>query len=95
MNCNCIRVYTTMRPQFYHALYDYNSKAENPLYLFHGVWMDEDDIATYADVYAENEKIKNDFITDGTTSQPTPTFMRKTKRLKTILLQMRLTALTS
>ena len=64
MNCNCIRVYTTMRPQFYHALYDYNSEAENPLYLFHGVWMDEDDIATYADVYAENEKIKNDFITD-------------------------------
>lgn len=64
MNCNCIRVYTTMRPQFYHALYDFNSQAENPLYLFQGVWMDEDDIATYADVYAENEKIKNDFITD-------------------------------
>ena len=59
MNCNCIRVYTTMRPQFYQALYDFNSTAENPLYLFHGVWMDEDDITTYADVYAENEKIKN------------------------------------
>mgnify|MGYP001864006585 CR=1 FL=1 len=64
MNCNCIRVYTTMRPQFYQALYDFNSTAENPLYLFHGVWMDEDDITTYADVYAENEKIKNEFIQD-------------------------------
>ncbi len=64
MNCNCIRVYTTMRPQFYQALYDYNSQTENPLYLFHGVWMDEDDIATYADVYAENSKIKNEFIQD-------------------------------
>lgn len=64
MNCNCIRVYTTMRPQFYQALCDFNSTAENPLYLFHGVWMDEDDITTYADVYAENEKIKNEFIQD-------------------------------
>lgn len=34
MNCNCIRVYTTMRPQFYQAFYDFNSTAENPLYLF-------------------------------------------------------------
>lgn len=64
MNCNCIRVYTIMRPQFYQALYDYNSQAENPLYLFHGIWMDEDDITTYADVYAENAKIKNEFIQD-------------------------------
>lgn len=64
MNCNCIRVYTTMRPQFYHALYDFNEQAKNPLYLFQGVWMDEEDIATYSDIYAENEKIKNDFITD-------------------------------
>ena len=28
MNANCIRVYTTMRPQFYNALYDFNKKAE-------------------------------------------------------------------
>ncbi len=64
MHCNCIRVYTTMRPQFYQALYDYNSQAENPLYLFQGVWMDEEDITTYADVYAENAKIMQDFIQD-------------------------------
>lgn len=64
MNANCIRVYTTLRPQFYQALKDYNEKAKNPLYLFQGVWIDEDDIATYADVYAQNNKIMNDFITD-------------------------------
>ena len=64
MNCNCIRVYTTMRPQFYQAFYDFNSTAENPLYLFQGVWMDEEDITTYADVYAENSKIKNEFTAD-------------------------------
>lgn len=64
MNCNCIRVYTAMRPQFYQALLDFNSQAENPLYLFQGVWMDEQDITTYADVYADNSKIMNDFIND-------------------------------
>lgn len=64
MNANCIRVYTTMRPQFYQALYDYNSQTDSPLYLFQGVWMDEEDIAAYADVYAENSKIKNEFIQD-------------------------------
>lgn len=64
MNCNCIRVYTILMPDFYTALYDFNSQTENPLYLFQGVWIDEVDISTYADVYAENSKIKNDFIDD-------------------------------
>ena len=44
MNCNCIRIYTTMRPQFYLALNDFNKKAKNPLYLYQGVWVNEDDI---------------------------------------------------
>ena len=64
MNCNCIRVYTAMRPQFYQALYDFNEQAEAPLYLFQGVWMDEDDISVYADVYADNDRIKTNFIDD-------------------------------
>ena len=67
MNCNCIRVYTTMRPQFYLALNDYNSKAENPLYLFQGIWVNEDDIERLSDVYAENEKILTDFTHDALT----------------------------
>lgn len=64
MNCNCIRIYTIMRPQFYLALNDYNKKAKNPLYLFQGVWVNEDDIERLGDVYAENEKILNDFKKD-------------------------------
>lgn len=64
MNANCIRAYTTLRPQFYNALKDFNDQAENPLYLFQGVWMDEADIQTYADVYAENGKIYNAFLQD-------------------------------
>lgn len=64
MNCNCIRVYTTMMPQFYNALYDFNEKSEKPIYLFQGVWMNEDDMAALNDVYAQNEKIAASFKQD-------------------------------
>lgn len=64
MNCNCIRIYTTMRPQFYLALKDFNSTAENPIYLFQGIWVNEDDIERLGDVYAENEKILSEFKQD-------------------------------
>lgn len=64
MNCNCVRVYTTMRPQFYNALNDYNKQSDNPLYLFQGVWLNEDDIERLSDMYAENEKILTDFKQD-------------------------------
>ena len=64
MNCNSIRVYTLMRPQFYTALHDFNKKAENPIYLFQGVWLNEEDIASISDAYAENQKILEDFKND-------------------------------
>lgn len=64
MNCNCVRIYTLMPPQFYQALADYNKESENPLYLYHGIWMNEDDIERISDIYAENEKILNDFKAD-------------------------------
>ncbi|MDD6203942.1 MAG: family 2 glycosyl transferase [Firmicutes bacterium] len=64
MNCNCIRVYTLMPPQFYQALRDFNSKAANELYLYQGIWVNEDDIERLSDAYAENEKILNDFTAD-------------------------------
>ena len=68
MNANCIRVYTIMRPQFYLALNDFNKKAKNPLYLYQGVWVNEEDIERLGDVYAENEKILNDFKKDALTA---------------------------
>lgn len=64
MHCNCIRVYTLMPPQFYQALDDFNQKATNPLYLFQGIWVNEEDIERLADTYAENEKLLNDFTAD-------------------------------
>ena len=64
MNCNCIRIYTLMPPQFYQALGDFNKKAKNKLYLYQGIWVNEEDIERLSDTYAENEKILNDFMTD-------------------------------
>ena len=64
MNCNCIRIYTLMPPQFYQALGDFNKKAKNKLYLYQGIWVNEEDIERLSDTYAENEKILNDFATD-------------------------------
>lgn len=64
MDANVIRVYTALSPDFYRALYDYNIDNDDPLYLIQGVWMDEEDIETYGDVYAENEKIKTEFTKD-------------------------------
>ncbi len=51
MGCNCIRVYTTMMPGFYEALYAYNKTAENPLYLLMGVWYDEEEILASEDAF--------------------------------------------
>ncbi|MBR6918651.1 MAG: family 2 glycosyl transferase [Clostridia bacterium] len=64
MNCNCVRVYTTMGPQFYLALHNFNEQAKSPLYLFQGIWVNEDDISRLGDVYAENEKILSEFKAD-------------------------------
>ncbi|WP_088009493.1 hypothetical protein [Indiicoccus explosivorum] len=41
LNANAIRVYTLHPPAFYEALAAYNAEAEQPLYVFHGVWADE------------------------------------------------------
>ncbi len=64
MNCNCVRIYTLMPPQFYQALYDFNQKSANKIYLFQGIWVNEEDIERLSDAYVENEKILNDFTAD-------------------------------
>ncbi|AXI00208.1 family 2 glycosyl transferase [Sporosarcina sp. PTS2304] len=69
MNANTIRVYTILRPQFYNALFDFNQQRENegktPLYVIHGVWINENDIATIEDAFGEENKIVNDVISSG------------------------------
>lgn len=64
MNAEVIRVYTTLDPVFYDALYEYNKSVENPLYLMQGVWVKEEDIEELKDAYGDNEKIKKEFIKD-------------------------------
>ena len=59
MNANTIRVYTILRPQFYDALLEYNKTASKPLYVMHGVWVNEEDIARLMD--AHNKEIKEVF----------------------------------
>ena len=66
MNADVIRVYTTMKPDFYDALYEFNQDAKKPLYLMQGVWVSEEDIAKLQDAYAGNGKIEKEFIKDAT-----------------------------
>lgn len=69
MNANTIRVYTTLRPQFYNALFDFNQAAEkegkDPIYVIHGVWVNENDIVTIEDAFGDDDKIMNDVIKSG------------------------------
>ncbi|MFC5532618.1 family 2 glycosyl transferase [Cohnella yongneupensis] len=69
MNANVIRVYTTQRPQFYNALYDFNKQAQHegkqPIYVIHGVWVNESDIMTIDDAYGSKDKILNDVVQSG------------------------------
>ncbi|MBM6617644.1 hypothetical protein [Bacillus suaedaesalsae] len=64
MNANAIRVYTIHPPGFYEALYEYNQTADYPIYLFHGVWLNEEVFYESMDAYsAENVKEFKDEIT--------------------------------
>lgn len=62
MNANVIRVYTISDPEFYHAFYDYNKDNQNPLYLLHGVWVDDEVVRGANDAYADEfiEVFKDD-----------------------------------
>ncbi|WP_273124006.1 hypothetical protein ACNRWW_17120 [Metabacillus sp. HB246100] len=51
MNANALRIYTIHPPAFYQALYEHNVTREDPLYLFHGVWINEDNFLKKMDVY--------------------------------------------
>lgn len=41
MGANTIRVYTIQQDVFYNAFYEYNQGREKPLYLLHGVWVND------------------------------------------------------
>lgn len=62
MNANVIRIYTLHPPAFYEALDKYNSRAKKPLYVLHGVWIDEDKLDSTQDAYAKENT--DEFIQD-------------------------------
>lgn len=64
MNVNTIRVYTKQPVDFYEALFEYNTTHLKTLYFMQGVYVDEEDIALYNDIYASDALIENNFIND-------------------------------
>ncbi|PLS03058.1 hypothetical protein [Neobacillus cucumis] len=54
MNANAIRVYTLHPPQFYEAFYEYNQIAKKPLYLFHGTWVNEENLIKTQDAFSND-----------------------------------------
>lgn len=53
MNANVIRVYTIQNEDFYHAFYDFNKESDKPLYLIHGVWVDDYAMRSHLDAYSD------------------------------------------
>jgi hypothetical protein len=62
MNANTIRVYTILKPDFYEALFEFNRKSIKPIYVMHGVWVNEEDIAALKNAY--DPKIIDRFKSD-------------------------------
>ncbi len=51
MGVNTVRIYTIQSQPFYDAFYEYNNGRENPLYLLHGVWVNDHVMNSYKDAY--------------------------------------------
>ena len=52
MGANTIRVYTIQQDTFYKAFYQYNKNNNNPLYLLHGVWVNDYIQNSHRDAYS-------------------------------------------
>lgn len=54
MGANTIRVYTILSSEFYEAVYEYNFNNPDPLYLLHGVWVDDYVLNSHVDAYDDS-----------------------------------------
>lgn len=54
MGANTIRVYTILGDDFYNAFYEYNKNNSNPLYLIHGLWVNDYIQFSSVDAYDDN-----------------------------------------
>ena len=52
MGANTIRVYTIQNSKFYDAFYKYNENNPDPLYMIHGVWVNDYVQNSHRDAYA-------------------------------------------
>ena len=62
MGANTIRVYTILQDDFYNAFYEYNQGREEPLYLIHGVWVNDYVQNSHRDAY--DKDFRQTFLND-------------------------------
>lgn len=62
MGANTIRIYTIQDDTFYNAFYEYNKNNEKPLYLIHGVWVN--DYVQYSRKDAFDKDFRDKLIAD-------------------------------
>ena len=62
MGANTIRVYTILNDEFYNAFYEYNKDNDDPLWLIHGVWINDYTQNSHRDAY--DEDFQETFIRD-------------------------------
>ncbi len=62
MGANTIRIYTVQRDVFYDALYEYNKDNDDPLWIIHGVWVNDYVQNSHRDAY--DLQFCNTFISD-------------------------------
>ncbi len=54
MGANTVRVYTIQQDVFYNAFYEYNKNNPDPLYIIHGVWVNDYVQNSHRDAYSKD-----------------------------------------
>lgn len=52
MGANCVRVYTILQQDFYDAIWEYNKDNSDPLYVIHGLWVNDYVQFSHRDAYS-------------------------------------------
>ena len=62
MGANCVRGYTLLQDGFYDAVWEFNHDNPDPLYIIHGVWIDDYVLYSHRDAYSKD--FLNEFLRD-------------------------------